>query len=164
MISEAMQDAINEQIKNEIYSSYLYLSMSSYFTLRNLPGFAGFMRAQSEEEYSHAMKLLDYLEDQQAIVQLRAIDAPPGEFGSPLDAWQQTLDHERAVTGMINNLYSLALEENDYATQTMLHWFISEQIEEEKTASMIVEQVKMVGASSGALFFIDRHVGKLREE
>jgi ferritin len=164
MISQAIQDAINEQIKNELYSAYLYLSMSTYCNRMNLPGFAGWMRAQSSEEYNHAMKLLDYLEDQEAKVQLGAIDQPPSEFGSPLDVWQQTLDHERKVTGMINKLYALAQQENDYATQAMLQWFVSEQVEEERTASLILEQVKMVGASNAALFFIDRHVGKMRED
>jgi len=164
MISQAMQDAINEQIKNEFYSSYLYLSMSVYFNALNLPGFASWMRAQSAEEYGHAMKLLDYLEDQQAKVQLKAIDQPPSEFASLVDVWQQTLDHERRVTAMIHQLYDLAVQENDYATQAMLNWFVSEQVEEEKTASLILEQVKMIGTSGTALFFMDRHVGKMREE
>lgn len=163
MISQTMQNALNEQIKNEIYSSYLYLSMSTYLNAMNLPGFAGWMRAQSAEEYSHAMKLLDYLEDQQAQVQLKAIDAPPADFGSIVDVWQQTLDHERKVTAMINDLYALALKENDYATQALLQWFVAEQVEEEKTASLILEQVKLIGPSGTALFFMDRHVGKMRE-
>jgi len=164
MISQTMQDALNDQIKNEVYSSYLYLSMSAYFNLLDLPGFAGWMRQQSQEEYGHAIKILDYLEDQQAHVELRAIDQPPSEFGSPLDVWQQTLDHERQVTAMIHRLYELALKENDYATQAMLQWFVTEQVEEEKTVTLILEQVKRVGVSGTALFFIDRHVGKMREE
>lgn len=164
MITKAMQDAINEQIKNEFYSAYLYLAMSAYFNASNLPGFAGWMRKQSQEEQSHALKLLDYLEDQQAQVVLKAIEPPPGEFKGPTDVWQQTLEHEQKVTKMIHGLYELALKENDYATQTMLQWFITEQVEEEKTASLILEQVKRVGESGTALFFIDRHVGKMREE
>jgi ferritin len=155
-----MQAAINEQINRELYSSYLYLSMSAYFENANLQGFARWMRRQSQEETEHAMKLFDYMNDQNARVILQAIEQPPSNFPSLVDVWQSTLDHERHVTAMIHQLYNLALKENDYATQTILHWFITEQIEEEKTASGILDQVKMIGPSGTALFFLDRHVGK----
>ena len=110
MISKAMQEAINEQIKHEFYSSYLYLAMSAYFETINLPGFAHWMLAQSAEEREHAMKFYDYLNDRGGVVELRAIEQPPGEFQSPLDVFQQALDHERKVTGLIHKLYAQAIQ------------------------------------------------------
>jgi ferritin len=159
MISQAMQESINEQIKHEFYSSYLYLAMSAYFETINLPGFAKWMLAQSAEEREHAMKFYDYLNDRGGAVELRAIDQPPGEFQSPLDVFQQTLEHERKVTALIHQLYAQALQENDYATQARLQWFITEQVEEEKNASQVIEQIKMTGGQTAALFVLDRELG-----
>ncbi len=158
MLSQAMQAAINEQIKQEFYSAYLYLSMSSYCESSNLPGFAGWMRVQYQEEVLHALKLFDFVNDRGGRAILTAIDQPPSEFQSTLDIFQQALAHEQAVTGMINNLYALAVRENDYATQVLLQWFISEQVEEEKTASNIVEQLKMIGNNGSALLILDREL------
>lgn len=159
MIGKAVQDAINAQIAHEFYASYLYLAMSAYFETINLPGFARWMRAQSEEEREHAMKFFDYLNDRGGSVELGAIAQPPGEFQSPLDVFQQALEHERKVTGLIHRLYELALKESDYATQAHLQWFITEQVEEEKNASQVIEQIKMTGGQPGALFVLDRELG-----
>ena len=158
MIGKAVQDAINAQIAHEFYASYLYLAMSAYFETINLPGFARWMRAQSEEEREHAMKFFDYLNDRGGSVELAAIAQPPGEFQSPLDVFQQALEHERKVTGLIHRLYELALKESDYATQAHLQWFITEQVEEEKNASQVIEQIKMTGGQPGALFVLDREL------
>ena len=159
MISKALQDALNEQIKNELYSAYLYLSMSAYFERMNLAGSAHWMRLQSQEEVSHAMKFFDHLNDRGGTVVLQAIDQPPSEFKSPLEMFQQALAHEQKVTGMINKLYALAVKENDYPAQVELQWFVTEQVEEEKNATQIVELLKMVGEHSPSLLMIDRQLG-----
>jgi len=159
MLSKVVQDALNQQIKDELYSSYLYLSMSAYCETINLPGFAHWMRLQSEEELSHAMKLFDYVNDRGGRVVLQGIDQPPAEFNAPLDIFQQVLEHEQKVTGLIHQLYALALKENDYPTQVELQWFIKEQVEEEKSAGEIVEQLKVIGDHSTALLMLDRQLG-----
>jgi len=160
MLKQSVQDAINEQIKNEFYSAYIYLSVSAYFDTINLMGFSNWMRMQSREEVSHGMKLFDFIIDRGGRVALQAIDKPPVEFKSPLDVMQQALDHERRVTGMIERLYELAGKENDYATQAELQWFITEQVEEEKNATTILEQLKMIGDNRSALLMLDMDLGK----
>jgi ferritin len=159
MLSKTIQDAINQQIKHEFYSSYLYLSMSAYFEASNLPGFARWMRIQSQEEHEHAMKFFDFVNDRGGSVELQALDQPPGEFQSPLDVFQQALEHERKVTGLINRLYELAVKEGDYATQVHVQWFVAEQVEEEKNAGQIVEQLKMTGGQPAALLMLDNVLG-----
>ena len=159
MISQAMQDAINEQIKNELYSAYLYLSMSAYFEGRNLPGFAKWLRVQFEEEQGHALKFYDYVHERGGTVKLQAIAQPPSEWKSNLDAFQQVLDHEQKVTGLIHKLYALALKENDYASQIMLQWFISEQVEEEKNATDIIAQLQMIEERGTAVLMLDHELG-----
>ena len=160
MISKTIQDAINEQIKNELYSAYLYLAMSAYTESINLRGFAGWFKVQNTEEQGHAMKFFEYVFDRGGRVTLQAIAQPPSEFKSPLDAFEQTLEHERKVTAMINNLYALALKENDYATQALLQWFITEQVEEEKNATEIVEKLKLVGDRGSGLLYLDHELGE----
>ena len=163
MIGKSVQEAINAQIAHEFYASHLYLAMSAHFEEINLPGFARWMRLQSEEEREHAMKFFDYLNDRGGSVELRAIDQPPAEFQSALDVFQQALEHERKVTGLIHGIYELALREGDYATQAFLQWFITEQVEEEKNASQVIEQIKMTGGQPGALFLLDRELGARAE-
>jgi len=159
MISKNLQSAINTQIRNEYYSSYLYLSMAAYCESINYTGFAGWLRKQSEEELTHAMRLYDYLIDRDGRVILESIDQPPSEFGSLLEMFQQVLDHEKEVTSMINSLYEMSLSENDHATSVELQWFINEQVEEEKSANDIVENIKLAGKNSAALLMIDEKVG-----
>jgi len=160
MLSKKLQDAINEQIKNELYSGYLYLAMSAYFEASSLPGFARWMRLQAAEEQEHALKFFDYVHDRGSRVTLKAIDQPPMDWDSPLAVFEDTLEHERKVTGLINKLYELALEGNDYAAQAMLQWFIEEQVEEEKNAEQIVATLKMVGDKGQALVMVDRALGE----
>jgi ferritin len=160
MLSKVMQDGINEQIKNELYSAYLYLSMSAHFEAANLSGFAHWMRLQSQEEVEHAMKFFDFVNERGGRVVLQAIDQPPVEFGSSLDVFELTLEHERKVTALIHQLYELALEGNDYPTQVMLQWFIEEQVEEEASAEQIVETLKMIGEKTQALLMLDRELGR----
>ena len=163
MISEKLQKAINDQIAAEFYSAYFYLSMAAYSEAENFKGFAQWFRMQAQEEVGHGFKLYDYLYDRGGRVTLQAIDAPPANFKSIQDTFEQTLQHERKVTSLIDGLYKMAVEENDYATQEHLHWFISEQVEEEATAEDILNQIKMVEGKPGNLFYIDRHIARTRE-
>jgi ferritin len=164
MISKKMQDAINEQIKNEIYSAYLYLSMSAHFEAENLPGFAHWMRVQFEEEMTHALKLYDHMNERGGRTKLLAIPEPQSEWNTSLEVFNQVLEHEQHVTSLIHNLYKTSLEENDYAAQVMLHWFINEQVEEEKNATEIVEQLKLIDARGTAVLMLDHNLGKRGKE
>ena len=158
-MDETIEKALNDQIKHEAYSAYLYLSMAAYFDSINLPGFAHWMKVQRDEEQSHALKIYDYVYDRGGRVTLQALEQPPSEFGSALEAFQQALEHERKVTGLINGLHELAQKHSDYATQAFLQWFINEQVEEEKTASDIVERLKLAGERGSALLWIDKELG-----
>jgi ferritin len=160
MLSKKLQDAMNEQIKNELYSAYLYLSMSAYCEAANLPGFAHWMRMQAQEEEAHAMKFYDFIYERGGRVVLQAIDQPPVEFPSPLAVFEQTLEHEQKVTAMIHDLYTLAVEEKDYASQAFLQWFVTEQVEEEASATQILETLKMIGDKGHALIMLDRQLGR----
>jgi ferritin len=138
----------------------MYLAMAAYAEDANLPGMAHWMRMQWEEELIHALKFFDYVNERGGRVVLGAIDQPAVEYESPVDIFEKTLEHERKVTGMIHDIYTLAVKENDYATQMMLHWFIEEQVEEESTAGQILETLKMVGDSGHALLALDRELGQ----
>jgi ferritin len=165
MLGKAVQDAMNEQIKNELYSAYQYLAMAAYCESANLPGFAHWMRTQAREETEHAMKFYDFILDRSGRVVLQAIDQPVADFSSPLEVFEQALEHEQMVTAMINDLYGLAVTENDYASQTFLQWFVTEQVEEEKNAGDVVETLNMVGDKSEALFLLDRELaGRAADE
>jgi len=163
MISETIQKAINDQINAELYSSYLYLSMSAYFEGKNLKGFAKWMRTQAGEEREHAEKFFDYLVDRGGRVTLKAITAPPVDFKNTQDIFEQTFAHEQHVTSLINGIYELAVKEKDFATQEFLNWFVKEQVEEEATASEMLEQIKMTDNRPGNLMYLDRHAGKRGE-
>jgi ferritin len=160
MFSKKIQDAINEQINKELYSAYLYLSMATQLDAENLPGFAHWMRVQYREETEHALKFYRYVDERGGRVLLKAIDAPPTEFGSPLEVFKAVLEHEQLVTGLINKLYELALDEKDYATQSLLRWYIDEQVEEEANASYIVETLKLAGEKGNALILLDRQLAQ----
>jgi ferritin len=159
MISNTMENAINEQIKHEYASAYLYLSMSAHFAGQNLPGCAHWMKQQHQEELMHAMKFFEYVYDRGGHVTVPGIEQPDAKFKSPMEVFQRYLDHEREVTSRINGLYELALREKDYASQIMLHWFVTEQVEEEKVGMDIVEQLKLVSDNKTALIMLDRQLG-----
>ncbi|MCI0706598.1 MAG: ferritin [Ignavibacteriae bacterium] len=158
-LSKSMLKALNEQVTHEFYAAHLYLSMSAHFESSNLPGFARWMQLQSKEENGHAMKIYKYIHERNDRVTLDAIDKPPTEFKKPLDVMKQALEHEKKVSGLINNLYEMAVKEKDYPTQVMLQWFITEQVEEEKTASDIIELLKQVGDAPAGLIMLDRQLG-----
>ena len=142
-----MQDAFNEQMKQEFYSSYLYLSMSAYCDRANLPGLARWMRVQAAGgEAKHAMKIFDHLLDRGGkVVALHQLDRPPADFASPRDVFEQAHKHEQQVTASINKVYGLAMDEHDFASRVFLDWFVQEQVEEEKTSGLLAEQLRMVG-------------------
>lgn len=158
MLNKKLEEAINEQINKELYSSYLYLGMSAYCESVNLSGFAHWMRVQAGEEQEHALKLFRYVVEKGGRVLLEAIDKPPAEYASALDVFEKTLAHEQKVTGLINDLYALAIEESDYATQIFLQWFVSEQVEEEANATQIVELLKAIGDHPQGLIMLDRQL------
>ena len=158
MLGKKMQDAINEQINAELYSAYLYLSMATYTEAANLPGFAHWMRAQANEEVEHALKFFKYVGERGGRVVLKAIEQPQAEWTSPLHVFEDTLEHERKVTSLINGLYEVALEEKDYASQMLLHWYIEEQVEEESNAEQIVAALKMAGEKPQGLLMVDRQL------
>ena len=160
MLSKKMQAALNEQINAELFSAYVYLAMSAHCEAQNLPGFAAWLRRQAREEVAHAMKIFDFVTDRDGRVALAAVPQPAASYKTPLAMWTKVLEHERHVSKLINDLYALAVKEKDFPTEAMLQWFLTEQVEEEKTARQILEQVKMLGPSGSALFFLDRHVGK----
>ena len=159
MINEKMEKAINEQINAELYSAYLYLSMSAYFESINLDGFASWMKTQAQEETFHALKFFDYVHERGGKVQLKAINAPEAKWDSAVAAFQQTFEHEQSVTGMINNLVDIAIELKDHATKSLLNWFVDEQVEEESTADGLLQKLKMIG-DSPALYQLDKEVGQ----
>ena len=164
MLSKAIQDAMNEQINNELYSAHQYLSMSAYCESVTLPGFAHWMQTQAQEEREHAMKFYNFILDRNGRVILQAIDQPVVEFGSPLEVFEQALEQEQKVTAQINELYGLAASENDYASQAFLQWFVTEQVEEEKNVRDVLETLNMIGEESESLFLLDRELGKSTNE
>lgn len=159
MFSKAVQDAVNEQIRNEIQSAYLYLAMSAHCEAVSLSGAAHWLHAQWQEELEHSMKLFKYVYDRGGRVTLQGIEKPQTEFPSLLGIFQQVLAHEQKVTALINNLYAIATKENDYASQVEFQWFIKEQVEEEKNASEIIEMLKKSGESGPTLLMLDRQLG-----
>ena len=158
MLSQRMIDALNEQFKNEMYSSYLYLSMSAYFSRLNLNGFANWMRIQAKEEDAHAMKLYQYVLEQRGRMEVRAIAQPPADYASPLVVFQHTRDHEKNVTAMINGLVAMAREENDNATESFLKWYVDEQVEEESNVDQVLQQLEIVGNDGTSLFMLDKEM------
>ncbi len=160
MLSEKIQQALNQQITYEYAASYTYLAMAAYFESLSLTGFAHWFRVQSEEEREHALRFFDYVNDRGGRVSLGAIDEPQNEFASPLDAFERAFAHEQRVTASIHAIYTLAAQENDYATMSMLKWFIDEQVEEEKSVNDIIQHLKLIGDNGVGLFMLDRKLAE----
>lgn len=160
MISNTLQTAINEQINKEFFSSYLYLSMAAYFENKNLPGFAQWMYIQADEERGHGMKLFKHLLERGGKAELKGITDPQVDWKTSLEVFKHVQEHEAAVTASINNLYELALEEKDYPVQVLLQWFITEQVEEEKNATDIVQQLELIDARGTAVLMLDHQLAK----
>lgn len=160
MISEKMQEAINKQINAEMYSAYLYLSMSAWCSDKNLEGFAQWLKIQAQEEMTHAMKFYGYIYEQQRSVKLLPIEGPPTEFSSVKEIAGMQLEHEKKVTSLIKDLVNLAREDKDYATEYFLQWFVTEQVEEEANVDEIINKLDMIGESGQALYMLDKEMGQ----
>ena len=158
LLNEVVQDAINEQINNELFSMYSYLSMSAYCEHKQFRGCALWMRLQSQEEYTHAMRLYDFMIVRSARVKLRPIAEPQTDFSSVADTFQKALAQEEKITQQINALYELAFKEKAFAALVELEWFINEQVEEEKTARDIVYKFQRVKDDPAALLDLDREL------
>ncbi len=158
MIGKKMVDALNKQIQEEMKSAILYLSMSADFQVKGLPGFANWMHVQYQEEMIHAFKIYDYILAQRQRVEFRTLEAPPASWDSPLAAFEAAFKHEQYITGCIHALVKLAREENDFATETFLQWFVTEQIEEENNADTIMQQCRMIGNNSQGLYMLDKEL------
>jgi len=155
-----LKEALNEQVKNELYSAYLYLSMAAYCEGKNLSGFAHWLKIQAKEEVNHAMKIFDFMVNVGQQITLKAIEQPPVDFSSPTEVFEKTLEHEKKVTSMINNLVKLAKQADDNPTLSMLQWFVNEQVEEEKNAAYILETLKTIKEAGPALIMLDKELGK----
>lgn len=160
MISDKVSNALSKQINAELYSSYLYLSMSAWFESTSLNGFANWMRVQAQEEMSHAMKMFDYVQERGGRVSLEAIDKPEAEWDSPLAVVEAVLKHEELVTSLINDLVDTALEARDHACTYFLQWYVEEQVEEEDNVGTVLDRVKMIENDSAGMFTMDMEMAK----
>lgn len=155
MLSQSVQQLLNEQVVKELYASNLYLAMAGHFAEANLMGMANWMRVQSEEERAHALRFFEFVLDRHGKIEVGAVAQPPAEFGAPVEVFAQALAHERKVTASIHAIYAQAMKEDDYATQVFLQGFITEQVEEEANASEMVERLSMAGDNRAALLMLD---------
>ena len=159
MVSKKMIDTLNNHLNEEFYSSYLYLSMASYFEENNLKGFAQWFKIQSQEEYGHGMKFYSFIIQVGGKVTLKAIKAPKTTWKSIIEVFAETLAHEKHITGLINKLVGQAMQEKEYATNNFLQWFVNEQVEEEATVEEIINKLEMIGDAKSGLFMMDRELG-----
>jgi len=159
MFNQKIQDAMNDQLQREMESAYIYLSMAAYFDSDALPGMAQWMKVQFQEEQFHAQKFYDFIDTRGGRVALQPIGQPPVEFESPLDAFEQALAHEHKITAHINDLYALAVEERDFASQLFLNWFVDEQVEEEKNVQDVLDVLKRIKGDGHALLMFDKDLG-----
>ena len=159
MINKKVRDGFNKQIQHEFYSAYLYLSMAAWVHSKGMDGMAQWLRVQTLEEMTHAMKFFDHIIERDGEVELLEIEKPPTEWASPLEAMKAAYKHEQFITGKINELVALSKNENDYASGSLLQWFVDEQVEEEANASKNVQNLEMVGDSGNGLLMVDREMG-----
>ena len=159
-LSSSMEKVLNEQIQTELYSSYLYLSMSAYCSEIGFHGFAHWMKEQSKEEWAHGLKIYDYIIERGGKIDLKEIKKPPQKFNSLTDMMQQTLKHEQGVSKRINDLYETAGKTKDHATQIMMQWFVTEQVEEEAQINDILQKMDKIAKTSSGIFYLDKEMGK----
>ena len=160
MLNKKVEQAMNDQLRKELQSAYVYLGMSAYCDSVSLPGFASWLRQQFAEEQQHAMRFYNFILDREGEVQLKQLDSAPTRYKSALDVFQTALEHERAVTAAINELYNLVANEKDFASQAWLDWFATEQVEEEKTVGQIVDDLRRIGEDGNGLFLLDQKMGE----
>ena len=157
-LPQPVQDALNEQITQEFFASHLYLAMAAYCDRLSLPGFVHWFRLQADEERQHGLKIYDFILNRNGDVQLGVVNQPPADFPSVLGVCQQALSHEQQVSQLIHRLYDQAAQAHDYTTETFLEWFLMEQVEEEKTATELVDWLTMIGDRRDALVLLDREM------
>ncbi|MGD0766575.1 MAG: ferritin [Dehalococcoidia bacterium] len=160
MISDGMQERLNKQLNAELYSAYLYLSMSAYFESLDMRGFANWMHVQAKEELTHAVKFFDFINSRNGRVILQAVDAPPTSWDSAQEVFEEVCGHEQKVTGLINALVSGSLQESDHATNSFLQWFVTEQVEEEASANAVLQSLRLVGKDGSGLLMLDRELAQ----
>jgi len=160
MLNEGIEDALNSQMNFEMYSANIYMSMATWFDARNLAGFANWMKVQYSEEMFHFTKFYDYINERGGRVLLSGMDAPATEWDSPPAAFENALEHERIVTGRINDLVAQAAEAKDHATVNFLQWFVGEQVEEEASVDGVIQQLNLMEGAPGGLFMLDRELGQ----
>jgi len=160
MIPEKLKAALDEHVSAEVGAAYLYLAMSADFESKSLKGFAKWMRVQFQEEMAHALKFVDYMLSRGATIVWKDAKAPASTFGTPLQAFEKTLEHEKGVTARIHALYHLAVAEGDLPTQLFLQWFVTEQVEEEARVTEIVERIRLSGDRPGSILYLDKEYGK----
>ena len=158
MLNDKIEKTLNDQVNAEIYSAYLYLSMGAWFTDRGLDGCANWMRVQAQEEMFHAMKFFDFIIERGGRVVLEAIGKPQGDWGSPIEAFEGAYEHEKYITGRINDIAHLAQQEKDNATNNLAQWFVNEQVEEEASVDDLIRKLRLVGPDGPGLFIIDREL------
>ena len=159
MLDSKMEVALNQQVNAELWSSYLYLSMSYDMDNKGFDGMSSWFASQAKEEFEHATRFMKFIGEMDGKVTLMPIEAVQQEWNCPADAFEDTLKHEKVVTGKIHKLMDLAIELKDYATQSMLKWFIDEQVEEEDTARKIIDKLKKIENSSVSLYALDKELG-----
>jgi len=159
MIGKKIENAMNEQIKHETFSAYLYFSMAAYFHSKSLDGMAQWMKSQAQEEFAHALRFFNHINDRGGRIELLALEKPQTEWESPIAAFKAALVHEEFITGKINALAKLADEENDRAAGIMLQWFVTEQVEEEATVSTVIDMLELIGDSGHGVLMADRELG-----
>jgi len=158
MIGKRMQEAMNDQIMHETFSAYLYVAMAAYFQAEGLDGMSQWMKAQAQEELTHAARFFNHIAERGGRVELQAIDKPEKEWSSPLDAFKAAFKHEEFISGRINELATIADEENDRAASIMLQWFVTEQVEEEDSVSKVIDLLKIAGEKGPGLLMADREL------
>jgi len=160
MIGQRMRDALNDQIMHETFSAYLYVSMAAYFHDAGLDGMAQWMKAQAQEELGHALRFFNHINERGGRIELQAIERPKSTWNSPLDAFNAALDHEKFITGRIDELAKIADEENDRAAGIMLQWFVTEQVEEEDSVAKVINALQLVGEKGPGPLMLDRELGQ----
>ena len=160
MINDKLCSALNKQINAELFSSYLYLSMSAWFEGKSLSGFAKWMRVQAEEENFHAMKMFDYVHERGGRVDLQTIEKPEADWESPLSVVEAVLKHEELVTSLINDLVDVSMDVRDHAGTYFLQWYVEEQVEEESNVGTLLERMKMIADDSAGMFALDMELAK----
>ena len=160
MIHQRVLDALNEQINKEQYSAQLYLAMSAHCETKSFRGFAHWLRVQSREETDHALKLVTFVLDRGAKLELKAVQAPPADFGTITQVFEKILEHEKSITASINALFELSRQEKDFPSEITLQWYVTEQVEEEARVSQILDHLRAVGEQGGGIWYLDSKMGK----